>query len=351
MEQPATVFCPGCAAQVPADLLACPVCKRLVYAQRLGELAAQATAAAARADGETAMQSWREALDLLPPDSRQYAAIVERLAALSSAPPAGPLKPASTTRPAVRGERSRFGKFGVAAAGLGALLWKLKFAVAFIITKGKFLLLGLTKSSTFFSMFLSFGVYWNVWGWPFALGLVLSIYVHEMGHVAALRRYGIKATAPMFIPGLGAVVRFKQHRVSAAEDASIALAGPLWGLMAAALAFGVWRATGKPIWGAIAHGGAWLNLFNLLPIWQLDGGRGFSALSRRQGFGLALVVAAMWFYTAEGLLIALLILMLAQASAKPADIRDDKPALLLFVFLIVTLSLLCKVQVIRGFGG
>jgi len=67
--------------------------------------------------------------------------------------------------------------------------------------KGKLLLLGLTKSTTLFTMLLSMGVYWTAWGWRFALGLVLSIYVHEMGHVAALQRYGIKATAPMFIPG------------------------------------------------------------------------------------------------------------------------------------------------------
>src|SRR5439155_143942 len=83
-------------------------------------------------------------------------------------------------------------------------------------------LLGLTKASTLFTMLLSAGVYWAAWGWKFALGVVLSIYVHEMGHVQALQRYGIKATAPMFIPGVGAVVRLKQYPASP-RDARVGL--------------------------------------------------------------------------------------------------------------------------------
>ena len=60
-------------------------------------------------------------------------------------------------------------------------------------------------------MFAFFGVYWSIYGWPLALGLVVSIYIHEMGHVAMLRRLGIAAGAPLFIPGMGAVVMLKQH--------------------------------------------------------------------------------------------------------------------------------------------
>src|SRR5256885_5819705 len=108
----------------------------------------------------------------------------------------------------------------------------------------------------------------------FAFGLVLSIYIHEMGHVQALQRYGIKATAPMFIPGFGAVIRLKQYPADAREDARVGLAGPLWGLGAALAAYAVYRATGVGVWGAIAHMGALVNLFNLVPVWQLDGARG-----------------------------------------------------------------------------
>src|SRR5213076_3474994 len=93
-------------------------------------------------------------------------------------------------------------------------------------------LLGLTKAITFVSMLLSAGVYWTIWGWKFAVGVVLSIYVHETGHTQALQRYGIQATAPMFIPGIGAVIRLKQYPTDAREDARVGLAGPLWGLVA-----------------------------------------------------------------------------------------------------------------------
>jgi Zn-dependent protease len=82
-------------------------------------------------------------------------------------------------------------------------IWKFKVVLSFILTKGKLLLLGLTKGPTFLSMLLSVGVYWTAWGWRFAVGVVESIYVHAMGHVAMLRRFGIPATAPMFIPGFG----------------------------------------------------------------------------------------------------------------------------------------------------
>ena len=141
-------------------------------------------------------------------------------------------------------------------------------------------------------MLLSLGVYWTLWGWRFALGLVLSIYVHEMGHVIALRRHGIRAGGPMFIPGLGALVRLKQQVVSAREDAEIGLAGPIYGMGAALVALGLWYITGMPIFAAIASAGAWLNLFNLIPIYPLDGGRGFHAMSRPQKFIAAAAVGA-----------------------------------------------------------
>ena len=172
--------------------------------------------------------------------------------------------------------------------------------MVFLLTKGKLLLFGLTKTSTFFSMMLSMGVYWTVFGWKFALGLVLSIYVHEMGHVFALNRLGIAASAPMFIPGFGAMVRMHQYPASPAEDAYVGLAGPVWGLFAAIFAWLVYLAGGGEIWGVIARMGAWINLFNLIPIWQLDGHRGFRALSKRIRLTMLLIVgAAAWFIHRE----------------------------------------------------
>src|SRR6202140_3907391 len=108
---------------------------------------------------------------------------------------------------------------------IGALLLKFKTLGLVILTKGKLVLLGLTKLNTLLSMLVSIGFYWALYGWKFGLGFVLSIYVHEMGHVMALARYGIPASPPMLIPGFGAFVRLKAYPALPGEDARVGLAG------------------------------------------------------------------------------------------------------------------------------
>src|SRR5262249_12406256 len=170
------------------------------------------------------------------------------------------------------------------------------------LTKGKLLLLGLTKLSTLFTMMGSLGVYWNWYGWKFALGMVLLIYIHEIGHVYELRKFGIKASAPVFLPGFGAVVLLRERPATAAQDARVGLAGPLWGMAAACATLAVYLATRVPLWAALTRWGAWINLFNLVPVWQLDGGRGYVALTRRdRGIVLGLVLL-MWVLTHDGVL-------------------------------------------------
>src|ERR1039457_2404151 len=160
---------------------------------------------------------------------------------------------------------------------IGALLLKFKTVGLVILTKGKLVLLGLTKLNTLLSMLVSIGFYWALYGWKFGLGFVLSIYVHEMGHVMALARYGIPASPPMFIPGFGAFVRLKAYPASAGEDARVGLAGPLWGLGAALACMGIGVITDSGLFTALAKVGAWINVFNRIPVWQLDGSRGFRA--------------------------------------------------------------------------
>ena len=174
---------------------------------------------------------------------------------------------------------------GAAAGIIGSVAiaaWKLKVVGVVLLTKGKLLLLGLTKASTFLSMMASLGVYWTVFGGWLALGLVLSIYIHEMGHVFVLMRYGVRASTPLFIPGLGAFIRLKQAIVDPKQDARVGLGGPIWGTGAALVCSGMYHLTSKPIWAAIAQLGAIINLFNLLPFWQLDGAHAFRSLNRSQ---------------------------------------------------------------------
>ncbi len=341
IEPTAHRVCSACGCELPSSCITCPRCQRLVHGERLLQLSAEAEQAATNGETTRALTLWREALDLLPPQSRQYKTVSEKCAQLSRQAPAA----ASEARRA--GETaglSGWGKAGTAAGSLGLLVWKFKFVFAFLLSKGKFLLLGLSKGSTFVSMFLSFGVYWTAWGWQFALGLVGSIYVHEMGHVAALRRFGIKASAPMFVPGFGAMVRMKQAPTSAREDARVGLAGPIWGLGAALVAYVIFLSTGTPIWAAIAKFGAWINLFNLLPLWQLDGSRGFSALNQGQRWFLIAAVAVAWFLSAEGLLLLIGAVALLRLSGNVPD-KPDQVALGQFVVLIVALTALAALPV------
>jgi hypothetical protein len=187
--QPRPLGCPQCGTEVAPALLSCPTCHRLVHAEELRRLADEAERATQSNELAAALSAWRRALELLPPDSRQHQTISATVIESSKKVDVSALANAEAKRKSSRAK---------GAAGLGAvgrLLWKFKLMLVFVLTKLKLLLLGLTKASTFFSMILSFGVYWAAWGWKFAAGLVVSIYIHEMGHGALLRRYGIKATA------------------------------------------------------------------------------------------------------------------------------------------------------------
>ena len=327
--------CPECGAQIADQLKSCPQCHYLVHSERLKELRDLAQRAEQDGDPRSALAAWREGLDLLPAGSKQgrlVAAQVQRLSAEVDQLTPG-AKPAKAEH---RSDASAEGKSKLAVAGLGIV-----GLLAFVLTKGKALLLGLTKAGTVFSMLLSLGLYWSLWGWRFALGLIASIYVHEMGHVMALRHFGIKAGAPSFLPGIGAVVRMKQYPATRIEDARVGLAGPIWGLGAAVVAYGVFRITGAPIWGAIAQIGAWINLFNLLPIPPLDGGRGFRALDSVQRLLVTASIGAMWALTEQSLLI-LLLMVAGMQCFTPAAPKGDWRAAIHYVALVVALSLLAQ---------
>lgn len=341
------LLCPQCGTELSPALLSCPKCGRLVHGGRLTQLAAEARAASEAGDVSGALSRWREALGLLPPGSKQHAGVAARVDELSKQVDAAGFAGATGRPPGGGSAGATLGKVAGAGGAVALLLWKFKFAVVFLLTKGKLLLFGLTKASTLFSMLASIGAYWLAFGWKFAVGLVLTIYVHEMGHVAMLMRYGMKASAPMFVPGLGAMIMLKQHPANPREDARIGLAGPTWGLAAAAVAYAVSLATGWPSWAATAKVAGWLNLFNLTPVWQLDGSRGFRALSNLQRW---MVVATMglMFVVAQDAFIAIIAVVavtrvVADRAKAPAE--GDKAAFYLFVFLVVACALMSEIPV------
>ncbi len=356
----ATAVCPACGTHLAASLLVCPSCGRLVHTEALTRLARDAAAATERGEFSAALAFWREAMDLLPPGSRQHDVITEKVTALSARVGSIPTMAAETPPRATfadeksvadNGHTSGFKKGAAGVGALALMLWKFKFVLTFVLTKGKILLLGLTKAKTVFSMFLFLGVYWAAFGWKFALGIVISIYIHEMGHVAMLRHYGVKASAPMFIPGLGAFIRLKQNLPDAIACARMGLAGPTWGLGAAIGAYLVFLATGWQSWAAIAQVGAWINLFNLIPVWQLDGSHGFRTLTRHQRWLAVAAIGVAWFFTAEGMLILLLIAAGARALGRQTADKPDRFGLLQYVVLVAALAAMTEINVGLGDAG
>ena len=185
---------------------------------------------------------------------------------MSSFPPTG-LEPT----PAPRRRRLDRRSAGGVGAGLLALAAKGK-AVLLAIVHLKFLV-------TAGSMLVSIAAYASIWGLRFALGFVVLLFVHEMGHVLQVRREGGHASLPLFIPFLGAMIAARDFGGNAAKEARIGLAGPILGTIGTSVCFFLWKDTGDDFWRALAYVGFFLNLFNLIPVLPLDGGRAMAAMT------------------------------------------------------------------------
>jgi len=156
-------------------------------------------------------------------------------------------------------------------AAVGLLLAKFK-GLALLLLKIKFL-------GTTLTMLVSIGAYALLFPVWFAVGIVVLIWVHEMGHVVQLRREGIPASAPMFIPFLGAFVAMKQMPKDALAEARVGLAGPVLGTLGGLAALGMFALTGEHLFLGLAFFDFIINLFNLAPLLPLDGGRAVGAIS------------------------------------------------------------------------
>ena len=222
------------------------------------------------------MESGSQWLPPVAPGASQPPAAGSHPAAPPAAPDHG--NPFDDDRPRIRR------RLGGVLAALVALLAKFK-AVLLLLPKLKLL-------TTSGSMLVSVAAYSLIFGWKFAVGFVLLLFVHEMGHVIQLRREGIEASAPMFIPFLGAVIAAKSLGENALAEARVGLAGPILGSLGAAALIPVWHATGNDFWQALAFTGFFLNLFNLLPVVPLDGGRAMAAMA-----------PWMWFVGFAGLIV------------------------------------------------
>ena len=161
--------------------------------------------------------------------------------------------------------------------GIAALLaaigsWLLKFkSLVFLLKFG----------TAGISALISIGFYAIVFGWPFAIGLVAMLFIHEMGHALVMKLKGIPVGSMIFIPMLGAAVMMNQMPKNAKDEAEVGIAGPIAGALAAAFCFFMAQTQPHSVWAPLAYFGFFLNLFNLIPIVPFDGGRVLAAIDRR----------------------------------------------------------------------
>ena len=221
-------------------------------------------------------------------------------------------------KPERESRSSHAGRAAAGAAGAGLL---------FVLGKAKLfgLLAGLVKFKTLATMLLSIGAYAVEWGWLFAAGFVLLIFVHEMGHAVAMRLEGIPAGAPVFIPFVGAFIAMQGQPRNAAVEAKVAMAGPVAGSLAAWATLWAGIELELPLLRALGHTAVLINLFNLVPVSPLDGGRIVTAFTRTYWvIGYAVGIGALLVTQSPLLLIVLLVGLwsLVQRWRQPASGYD-----------------------------
>ena len=226
-------------------------------------------------------------------------------AVFAGAPAPVPVKaaePAAAPKPA--GRKTLIGTIG---AILLMLLGKLKFLGV---------LAGVLKLKTLGTMILSIGLYATQWGLPFAIGFVLLILIHELGHVYVLRREGIPATAPVFIPFLGAFIAMKGRPRDAYVEAKVGIGGPITGSLAAWATLLAGLVLENRMLINLGHVGILINLFNLIPVGFLDGGHIAGAFSRPFWIAGYVVGIAAVLVTRSPLLLIVLVLGLFTLSQR-----------------------------------
>src|SRR2546429_6795237 len=218
----------------------------------------------------------------LPPQSGRYIPPPPPYDATSDIPPQSPYHYSPAPQ---QGNRGLVGWLASAALAVWA-----------IAKYGLLVLVKLPAGGTILSLIVSFGGYALVFGPWFAVALVVMILVHEMGHVVEIRRQGMQATAPIFIPFLGAAIFQRQHPTDALKQAQIGIAGPIAGTVGATVAFVLYGTTHWTVLLAWAYVGFFINLFNLIPIGMLDGGWILAVVSKWfQIVGLAALALAVVF--------------------------------------------------------
>jgi Zn-dependent protease len=277
--------CKRCSHELAPGSLVCDKCHALVHSEKLDQLASEAKALEAKGDFRHARETWLMGLPLLPANSRQASWIQQHARSLDSATQDSAGQ-AQSAPPSDNKWARKLGPVG---------------PIAVLLAKGKMLLTAVFKLKFLLSFVAFVGIYWAAFGMKFGIGFAVLILLHEMGHFIDIKRRGLPAEMPVFLPGLGAYVRWQALGVPLETRAAVSLAGPLAGFFAALACAALWWQTGSPLWAALARAGAVLNLLNLIPIWVLDGGQAVLALSKTERIILLTACLALWLLLGENM--------------------------------------------------
>jgi Zn-dependent protease len=325
--------CKRCGSELMAGALVCDKCHALVYSQELERLAAEAKALEAKGQLREAREQWLMGLRLLPPTSRQADWIERHARSLDVA--------AEQIQPAPQPTDNKW------AQRLGPLA-----PIAVVLAKGKVLFAAIFKLKFLLSFVAFFGFYWAMFGMKFGIGFTVLILIHEMGHFIDIKRRGLPADMPVFLPGLGAYVRWRALGVSQETRAAVSLAGPLAGFLASLGCALLWWQTGNVFWAALARAGAFLNLLNLIPVWMLDGGQAALALSKTERIWLLTACLGLWLVFHENAFF-----LVAIGAGYRAFFARDLPAhpsrttTVYFVAVLTALGVILRLMPGQGFGA
>jgi Zn-dependent protease len=305
--------------------LVCSNCSALVHASELSQIFEQAKLLEQQGELLPARDMWLSALPLLPLAAKQADWIRQH---------ARDLEHDATATPAP--QQQNWGRKLGPLAALGVVLAKSKALL--VLFKLKFLL----------SLAGFIAVYWALWGPKFGVGFAVLILIHEMGHFIDIKRRGLPADMPVFLPGFGAYVRWRSLGVTLETRAAISLAGPLAGWIGAAACALTYLKTGDALWAALARSSAWLNVMNLIPIWVLDGGQAATALSKTQRLFLLAASLALWFVFKEN--VFFLVALGAGWRLFTKDLPAESSPRTLAYFVAVLAALACVMRLVPGEG-
>ena len=322
--------CKRCSHELAPGALVCDQCQALVHSDELERFAAEAKKLEAQRQFAHARQKWLDALQLLPPTSKQAQWIQQHAHALDAE--------ADAAWQVGRRDNARAQLHPPESAALPAAT----------VSAPKTRRLGLTSILSFAAFV---GIYCAASGVKFGIGFAVLILIHEMGHFIDIKRRGLPADMPVFLPGLGAYVRWQALGVSLETRAAISLAGPLAGFFASVACAVLWKQTGDLFWADLARVGAILNLLNLIPVWVLDGGQAVLALSKTER--LVLLVASVVLGLALG---QNMFFLVAVGFGYQAFFAGDLPAhpsratTFYFIAVLTALGVMIRLMPGRGLG-